>query len=48
MKVCLWAWIKANTLTLLLPQIPKSLEIHAALVLIIELVTFLCLAYVFC
>lgn len=31
-----------------MPQIPKILEIHIALVLIIELVTFPCFAYVCC
>lgn len=30
------------------PQIPRSLEIHVSLVLIIELVTFPCFAYVSC
>lgn len=30
------------------PQIPKNVEIHVALVLIIELVTFPCFAYVSC
>lgn len=50
MKVCHGALIKANVLILSAPtpQIPRSLEIHVVLLLIIELVTFPCFAYVSC